>query len=56
MDYKARQGCQQSLVNPSGGNLEDKIAEKSVDCGGLAYEISERNKDFIRKWAKSNFV
>lgn len=34
--------------------MEDKIAERSVDYRGLAHEVSETNKNFIRKWAKSN--
>lgn len=35
--------------------MEDKIAEKSMDYGGLGREVSERNKESIKKWAKSNF-
>lgn len=34
-------------------SLEDSTAESNEDSGGLAYGVSEMNKDSISNWAKS---
>lgn len=41
------------LIGNSGGSLEDRKVEKSMDSEGQAHEVLEVNKDFW-EWDKSN--
>lgn len=38
----------------SDGSLGDKNAERNMNNRGLAHEVSEGNKNFIRNWARDH--
>lgn len=51
---KALGCCKQSLVDCSGGYLEDEYTNRNVDSGGPGDAVSEGNKNSTGNWTRGH--